>query len=101
MVRTPGGTIILDPSGRAAGRGAYLCRNADCWSAAGKRRAIEHALGASLPADLAATLEAGPDGPGSGGSDQLNNHPHGTPVSPAPVPMADTAAHEGGAHGQE
>jgi hypothetical protein len=53
--------MVIDATGRAAGRGAYLCRSADCWSAAGKRHALAHALGSPVPADLAAQLAAGPD----------------------------------------
>ncbi|RME76414.1 MAG: YlxR family protein [Chloroflexi bacterium] len=31
IVRTPEGQIIVDPSGKANGRGAYLCRRPECW----------------------------------------------------------------------
>ncbi len=61
VVRTPDGTVVIDFTGRAAGRGAYLCRDAGCWSAAGRKRAIEHALRTAVPPDVAATLDAGPD----------------------------------------
>ncbi|MEO5965757.1 MAG: YlxR family protein [Candidatus Limnocylindrales bacterium] len=98
VVRTPGGTIILDPTGRAAGRGAYLCRDADCWSAAEKRRAIEHVLGGTLPDDLAAQLAAGPDALGSATTD---NGPSGAPSSPDERAPARTDTDEGGTHGQE
>ncbi|MFS8640208.1 MAG: YlxR family protein, partial [Symbiobacteriaceae bacterium] len=30
IVRTPEGEILFDPSGRRAGRGAYLCPSASC-----------------------------------------------------------------------
>ncbi len=61
MVRTPDGSITVDVSGRAPGRGAYLCRTAACWDIAGRKRAIEHALKAAVPTGLAAILAAGPD----------------------------------------
>jgi hypothetical protein len=99
VVRTPEGTIILDPSGRAAGRGAYLCRNADCWSAAGKRRAIEHALRGTLPEDLATRLAAGPDALGSTTSDNRTTGAPSSPDGSAPTELTDTV--EGGTHGQE
>jgi hypothetical protein len=51
----------VDATGRAPGRGAYLCRDASCWDTAGRKKAIEHALKAVLPADLMAILAAGPD----------------------------------------
>ena len=60
VVRSPEGTVLLDPTGRMPGRGAYLCRDAACWDTAGRKRALEHALKVTLPADLAAVLAAGP-----------------------------------------
>ena len=88
--------MVLDETGRAAGRGAYLCRDADCWSTAGSRRALEHALGAAVPDDLAATLAAGPDALGS----ITENTTTGAPSDPDAG--APTNMHiEGGPHGQE
>jgi hypothetical protein len=86
--------MVLDETGRVAGRGAYLCRNADCWSAAGKRRAIEHALGQPLPDDLAARLAAGPDALGP-----TTHEPTTGAANPAPAPT--TTDTEGGTDGQE
>ena len=37
VVLTPDGEICYDPTGRAAGRGAYLCRNEECITAELKR----------------------------------------------------------------
>jgi predicted RNA-binding protein YlxR (DUF448 family) len=59
IVRAPDGTIALDPTGRAPGRGAYLCADGSCWSQALKKSAIERALGAPLPAALHAQLGHG------------------------------------------
>ncbi len=44
VVRTPEGRILIDPSGRLAGRGAYICRELDCLNAALKGNQIEHIL---------------------------------------------------------
>ena len=55
----PDGTVTLDASGRLAGRGAYLCADGSCWSAALKKKTIERALSASLPAELRSRLEEG------------------------------------------
>ena len=44
IVRTPDGHIIQDPTGRLAGRGAYICRAAECLNAALKGNQIEHVL---------------------------------------------------------
>lgn len=44
VVRTPEGAVEYDPTGRANGRGAYVCRNGDCVKAAKKRRAFSRML---------------------------------------------------------
>jgi uncharacterized protein len=31
LVRTPEGTVAVDPTGKRAGRGAYLCARMSCW----------------------------------------------------------------------
>ena len=59
VVRRPDGSVALDASGRSAGRGAYLCADGACWSAALKKHSLERALEASLPPDLRAQLAAG------------------------------------------
>ena len=40
IVRTPEGSIVADPGGRMNGRGAYLCRNADCLEKRSGRRRL-------------------------------------------------------------
>jgi predicted RNA-binding protein YlxR (DUF448 family) len=42
------GTIRPDPTGKANGRGAYLCKYAECFAKAKKRRAFSRALGVEL-----------------------------------------------------
>jgi predicted RNA-binding protein YlxR (DUF448 family) len=37
VVRTPDGEVMIDPTGKAKGRGAYLCRNSTCWD-----KGLEH-----------------------------------------------------------
>lgn len=44
LVRLPDGRVAIDPTGKRAGRGAYLCAERSCWEAALKRKAIERAL---------------------------------------------------------
>jgi len=46
------GEIVLDKTGRMPGRGAYLHAAAECLEAARKRRALERALGAPVPAQV-------------------------------------------------
>ena len=31
VVRTPAGAVVADPTGKLAGRGAYLCAQEECW----------------------------------------------------------------------
>jgi predicted RNA-binding protein YlxR (DUF448 family) len=59
IVRTPDGNVVIDPTGRLAGRGAYLCADGACWGTALKRSAIERALGVPLPPELRTRLEHG------------------------------------------
>ena len=41
--------ISVDTTGKAKGRGAYLCRNnPDCWEKAYKRKALERSLGMEI-----------------------------------------------------
>jgi predicted RNA-binding protein YlxR (DUF448 family) len=57
IVRSPLGHVTLDPSGKTPGRGAYLCRNATCWSAAVRRGLLSGALKTTLTPEDRATLE--------------------------------------------
>ena len=55
VVRTPEGSIQVDPTGKKNGRGAYLHASRVCWDAALKRKALQHALKAEIDeADRAA-----------------------------------------------
>ncbi|WP_371371217.1 RNase P modulator RnpM [Sporomusa aerivorans] len=44
VVRTPDGEIVLDPTGKKAGRGAYMCRSEQCLTKAFKEKRLEKAL---------------------------------------------------------
>jgi len=52
VVRTPSGDVVLDLSGRAAGRGAYICRSVECLDRAITKGALSRALKTPLPSDL-------------------------------------------------
>ena len=52
VVRTPTGEIVLDDTGKLAGRGAYLCRNPPCLQKAFKSRALERALKQPLSEEI-------------------------------------------------
>nr|WP_277997037.1 YlxR family protein [Moorella humiferrea] len=58
VVRTPAQEVILDPTGKKAGRGAYICPRVECLRKALKSRALERALGVSLTPEVVAGLEA-------------------------------------------
>ena len=60
IVRAPDGTVGFDLTGRANGRGAYLCADGNCWQTALKKSSIERALGVSLPPAVRDQLAAGP-----------------------------------------
>lgn len=57
IVRTPEGKLILDARDKAPGRGAYICRKAECLKKAQKSRSIERALNITIPEDVYASLE--------------------------------------------
>ncbi len=60
IVRTPQGAIEIDPSGRKAGRGAYLCLLQNCWETGLKKKRLEHALKTEfIPEQRARLLEHG------------------------------------------
>lgn len=52
VIRTPEGAIRLDTSGRANGRGAYICNNPDCLRKAQKRRSLNRSLGCEIPGEI-------------------------------------------------
>lgn len=58
IVRTPQGTIEIDPANRKAGRGAYLCTQESCWETGLKSKRLERALKTELiPEQRAMLLE--------------------------------------------
>ena len=56
IVRAPDGTVAHDPTGKANGRGAYVCREEACIAGAFDRGALSHALSTPVPAVLADEL---------------------------------------------
>jgi predicted RNA-binding protein YlxR (DUF448 family) len=57
VIKTPEDEIILDTTGRANGRGAYLCNNPECLSKAIKNRGLERSLKASIPEEISQRLK--------------------------------------------
>jgi len=60
IVRNPDGELAVDPTGRAPGRGAYLCANLECLKEARRRKALSRCLKVEVPAsfyeEIAATI---------------------------------------------
>ena len=52
VVRSPEGEISLDFRGKAPGRGAYLCHDADCLRKAIKAKALERAFSTQIPPEV-------------------------------------------------
>lgn len=52
VIRTPEGEIRLDSTGRANGRGAYLCADPECLRKAQKRRGLYRALKVEVPHEI-------------------------------------------------
>ncbi len=44
VVRLADNRVAVDPTGKKAGRGAYVCAQQECWEMALGRRALERAL---------------------------------------------------------
>ena len=52
VVRSPEGQISLDFKGKASGRGAYVCPDAQCLKKAVKARALERAFSCQIPQEI-------------------------------------------------
>ena len=58
VVKSPAGEISLDFAGRKPGRGAYVCRSADCLRRARKSKALERAFEMQIPPEVYDALES-------------------------------------------
>ena len=56
LVRVSPVGVEVDPGGKRAGRGAYLCPALECWQAGLKKGRLEHTLGTALTPDNRARL---------------------------------------------
>jgi hypothetical protein len=53
IVRSPDGTVAIDPTGKAAGRGTYICNDPACREPRPLADAVKRALGvATEPGEL-------------------------------------------------
>lgn len=58
IVRRPDGGVDVDPTGRASGRGAYLCEDAGCWESGVSRNRLERTLKVTIPPEQRTALLA-------------------------------------------
>jgi predicted RNA-binding protein YlxR (DUF448 family) len=78
IVRTPEGTVEVDPTGKRNGRGAYLCDDPACWAHALKTGSLAQALKTTI--DLETT-------------NSLARHAAG--LTPSVEPRSDELSQEG------
>lgn len=57
VVRTPEGTVELDPTGKRNGRGAYICPDLECFRKAAKGKRFQKSLDMELSPEVLAELE--------------------------------------------
>ena len=57
VVRSPEGEVEMNPSGKAPGRGAYLCIDLECVRLAKKKNALSRALKLSVAPDIYERIE--------------------------------------------
>lgn len=56
VVRSPEGVVSLDLRGKAPGRGAYVCPQADCLKKAIRSKALERNLQVAIPPEVMDSL---------------------------------------------
>lgn len=67
IVRSNDGTISLDPTGKKAGRGAYICNDVECLKKAQKAKRLERSFSSQIPEEVYHELEKQLDGRDSAG----------------------------------
>ena len=64
VVKTKDGDIFADVTGKASGRGAYVCKSADCFAILKKQKKLNRAFSCDVPTEIYDRLcgEIGNDG---------------------------------------
>lgn len=57
IVRTPEGIIVVDPTGKQNGRGAYIQKSEEALAIAKKKNSLGKALGEEIPEEIYAQME--------------------------------------------
>ena len=58
IVRTPEGEVALDATGKRSGRGAYVCRQAECLRRSIRQKQLERQLEITLTPEITEALTA-------------------------------------------
>lgn len=58
VVRNSEGQVSLDLVGKKPGKGAYICKDTECFRKARKSKSFERALSCSIPAEVFDLMEA-------------------------------------------
>ncbi|MBO6262840.1 MAG: YlxR family protein [Clostridia bacterium] len=57
IVRSKDGNFTIDKTGKANGRGAYICGKPDCMKKLKKAKMLDRAFGEAVPQEIYLTLE--------------------------------------------
>ena len=58
IVRSPEGNVSVDTTGKAVGRGAYLCEDPSCWDSGINRNRLERTLNTTIDSEQRTALLA-------------------------------------------
>lgn len=62
IVRTPEGEILIDPTGKKSGRGAYICSRLECFKKVIKTKKLEKTFQTKIPLEVYDNLKEHFDG---------------------------------------
>ncbi|MBR2972051.1 MAG: YlxR family protein [Clostridia bacterium] len=57
VLRTPDGEVVLDLTGKKSGRGAYICKAAECLKKARKSKRLDTSLECTIPTEVYDRME--------------------------------------------
>ncbi len=57
VVKSPDGVLSIDATGKAAGRGAYICKDINCLELSIKKKRLETCLGVTVAPEIYETLK--------------------------------------------
>lgn len=58
VVKSPEGEVSLDLTGKKSGRGAYICKSAECFNKARKARKFEKSFSCRISEDVYNSMES-------------------------------------------